>query len=313
MKSAQINRYGRSEVIEINQNTPLLNLSSEKILVDVKAAGVNPIDWKIREGYMKQMTSLQFPSTLGMDFSGIIKEVSKDISTEEYKQGDEVYGQASVTNGGTGAFAEIALTNTDNVALKPKSLNYAEAAALPLVGVSAWQALVENMELSKDQKILIHGGAGGIGSIAIPLAKNLDAYVATTASSDDKEFVQNLGADEVIDYKSQDFEELVHDYDAVYDTVGGQTYTKSFKVLKKGGIIVSMLEQPNSDLMEKFGVKAIFQLTQVNKDRLTQLAKWIDKNNIKIHVDKTFSLDETAKALDYVKDVHPRGKVIIKI
>ena len=313
MKSAQINRYGRSEVIEINQNTPLLNLSSEKILVDVKAAGVNPIDWKISEGYMKQMISLQFPSTLGMDFSGIIKEVSKDISTEEYKQGDEVYGQASVTNGGTGAFAEIALTNTDNVALKPKSLNYAEAAALPLVGVSAWQALVENMELSKDQKILIHGGAGGIGSIAIPLAKNLDAYVATTASSDDKEFVQNLGADEVIDYKSQDFEELVHDYDAVYDTVGGQIYTKSFKVLKKGGIIVSMLEQPNSDLMEKFGVKAIFQLTQVNKDRLTQLAKWIDKNNIKIHVDKTFSLDETAKALDYVKDVHPRGKVIIKI
>ena len=242
-----------------------------------------------------------------------LSEVSKDISTEEYKQGDEVYGQASVTNGGTGAFAEIALTNTDNVALKPKSLNYAEAAALPLVGVSAWQALVENMELSKDQKILIHGGAGGIGSIAIPLAKNLDAYVATTASSDDKEFVQNLGADEVIDYKSQDFEELVHDYDAVYDTVGGQIYTKSFKVLKKGGIIVSMLEQPNSDLMEKFGVKAIFQLTQVNKDRLTQLAKWIDKNNIKIHVDKTFSLDETAKALDYVKDVHPRGKVIIKI
>jgi len=313
MKSAQINRYGRSEVIEINQNTPLLNLSSEKILVDVKAAGVNPIDWKISEGYMKQMISLQFPSTLGMDFSGIIKEVSKDISTEEYKQGDEVYGQSSVTNGGTGAFAEIALTNTDNVALKPKSLNYAEAAALPLVGVSAWQALVENMELSKDQKILIHGGAGGIGSIAIPLAKNLDAYVATTASSDDKEFVQNLGADEVIDYKSQDFEELVHDYDAVYDTVGGQIYTKSFKVLKKGGIIVSMLEPPNSDLMEKFGVKAIFQLTQVNKDRLTQLAKWIDKNNIKIHVDKTFSLDETAKALDYVKDVHPRGKVIIKI
>jgi len=313
MKSAQINRYGRSEVIEINQNTPLLNLSSEKILVDVKAAGVNPIDWKISEGYMKQMISLQFPSTLGMDFSGIIKEVSKDISTEEYKQGDEVYGQSSVTNGGTGAFAEIALTNTDNVALKPKSLNYAEAAALPLVGVSAWQALVENMELSKDQKILIHGGAGGIGSIAIPLAKNLDAYVTTTASSDDKEFVQNLGADEVIDYKSQDFEELVHDYDAVYDIVGGQTYTKSFKVLKKGGIIVSMLEPPNSDLMEKFGVKAIFQLTQVNKDRLTQLAKWIDKNNIKIHVDKTFSLDETAKALDYVKDVHPRGKVIIKI
>jgi alcohol dehydrogenase len=313
MKSAQINRYGSSEVIEINQNTPSLNLSSEKILVDIKAAGINPIDWKIREGYMKQMISLQFPSTLGMDFSGIIKEVGKDISTEEYKQGDEVYGQASVTNGGTGAFAEIALTNAENVALKPKTLNHEEAAALPLVGVSAWQALVENMELSKDQKILIHGGAGGIGSIAIPLAKNLGAYVATTASSDDKQFVQSLGADKIIDYKSQDFEDLVHDYDAVYDTVGGQTYSKSFNVLKKGGIIISMLEQPNSELIQRFGVKAIFQFTQVNKDRLTQLAQWIDQNNIKMHIDKTFSLDESAKALDYVKDVHPRGKVILKI
>ena len=169
------------------------------------------------------------------------------------------------------------------------------------------------MELSKDQKILIHGGAGGIGSIAIPLAKNLGAYVATTASSDDKQFVQSLGADKIIDYKSQDFEELVHDYDAVYDTVGGQTYTKSFNVLKKGGIIISMLEQPNSELIQRFGVKAIFQFTQVNKDRLTQLAQWIDQNNIKMHIDKTFSLDESAMALDYVKDVHPRGKVILKI
>jgi alcohol dehydrogenase len=313
MKSAQINRYGSSDEIEINQNNLSTKLLSGKILVDIKAAGVNPIDWKIREGYMQQMVPLQFPSTLGMDLSGIIKEVGSTESSSEYKHGDEVYGQASVTKGGTGAFAEIAITDANNIALKPKTLSYEQAAALPLVGVSAWQALIENMSLSKGQKILIHGGAGGIGSIAIPLAKNLNAYVATTASSDDKEFVQNLGADEVIDYKNQSFEKLIHDYDAVYDTVGGQTYTKSFKVLKKGGIIVSMLEQPNSDLMQQFGVKAIFQLTQVNKDRLTQLAQWIDQNNIKIHVDKTFSLDEAAKALDYVKDVHPKGKVIIKI
>jgi alcohol dehydrogenase len=305
--------YGSSEAIEINRDTPSPNSSSDKILVDIKAASLNPIDWKIREGYMKQVTPLQFPSILGMDFSGIIKEVGKDISTEKYKQGDEVYGQASVTKGGSGAFAEIDLTNADNIAIKPKSLTHEEAAALPLVGVSAWQALVENMELSKNQKILVHGGAGGIGSIAIPLAKNLGAFVTTTASSDDKQFVHRLGADEVIDYMNQSFEDLIRDYDAVYDTVGDQTYAKSFKVLKKGGIIVSMLEQPNSDLMQRFGVKAIFQFTQVNKDRLTQLAQWVDRNNIKIHIDKTFSLDEAAKALDYVKDVHPRGKVVLKI
>ncbi len=317
MKSAQINRYGSSDVIEINQNTSAASLptSSGKILVDVKASGVNPVDWKIREGYMQQMTPLQFPATLGMDLSGIIKDVGsgQDISTSDLKQGDEVYGQASVTKGGSGAFAEVAVTNADNIALKPKNLSFEEAAALPLVGVSAWQALVENMNLSQGQKILIHGGAGGIGSVAIQFAKKLGAFVATTVNSDDADYVQSLGADETIDYKKQDFEKMVNDYDAVYDTVGGQTYTKSFNVLKKGGIIVSMLEQPNTDLMQHFGVKAIFLLTQVNRERLTQLAKWVDQNNIKINIDKTFSLDETAEALDYVKDVHPRGKVVLEI
>jgi alcohol dehydrogenase len=312
MKSAQINRYGSSEVIEINQNTPSPIISPSKVLVELKAAGINPIDWKIREGYMKQVISLQFPSTLGMDFSGIIKQIGEDISSN-YKQGDEVYGQASVTNGGSGAFAEIALTNIENIALKPKSLSYIEAAALPLVGVSAWQALVENMRLSNGQKILIHGGAGGIGSISIPLAKNLGAYVTTTANSDDKQFVQDIGADKVIDYKTQSFEELLNDYDAVFDTIGGETYTKSFKVLKKDGIIVSMLEHPNSELMQHFGVKAIFQFTQVNNDRLARLAQWVDKNNLKINIDKTFILDEAAKALDYVKDVHPRGKIVLEL
>jgi len=199
------------------------------------------------------------------------------------------------------------------ILLSKKNLTFEEAAALPLVGVSAWQALVENMNLSQGQKILIHGGAGGIGSIAIQLAKNLGAFVATTVNSEDTQYVQSLGADETIDYKKQDFEKIANDYDAVYDTVGGQTYTKSFNVLKKGGIIVSMLEQPNTDLMQHFSVKSIFLLTQVNKERLTQLANWVDQNNIKINIDKTFSLDETANALDYVKDVHPRGKVIIEI
>ena len=316
MKSAQINRYGSSDVIEINQNTSSsLTVSSGKILVDVKASGVNPVDWKIREGYMQQMIPLQFPATLGMDLSGIIKDVGsgQDISTADLKQGDEVYGQASVTKGGSGAFAELAVTNVDNIALKPKNLSFEEAAGLPLVGVSAWQALVENMNLSQGQKILIHGGAGGIGSVAIQLAKNLGAFVATTVNSDDAQYVQSLGADETIDYKKHDFEKMINDYDAVYDTVGGQTYTKSFNVLKKGGIIVSMLEQPNTDLMQHFSVKSIFLLTQVNRERLTQLANWVDQNNIMINIDKTFSLDETAKALDYVKDVHPRGKVILEM
>ena len=314
MKSAQIKRYGSSEVIEINQMTPTPNLATGKVLVDVKVAAINPIDWKIREGYMQQMIPLQFPSTLGMDFSGIIKHVGEGVSPSDFKQDDEVYGQAGVTNGGSGAFAEVALANVKSIAHKPNRLSHVEAAALPLVGVSAWQALIENIGLSKDQKILIHGGAGGIGSIAIQLAKKLDAYVATTASTNDKQFVEMLGADEVIDYKTQTFEDMIHDYDAVFDTVGGETYARSFRVLTKGGIIVSMLEQPNSELMRQFGVKAIFQFTQVNRERLTKLAELVDqKNNIDIHVDKTFPLDEAGKALDYQKNAHPRGKIVLAI
>jgi alcohol dehydrogenase len=313
MKSAQISRYGSSDVIEINQNAPQPTLSSGKVLVSIKAAGVNPVDWKIREGAFQQMIQLQFPSTLGIDFSGVIKQFGEGVSSSDFKQGDEVYGQAGVTNGGSGAFAEMALAKTDSIANKPKRLSHIEAAALPLVGVSAWRALTENIGLSKGQRILIHGGAGGIGSIAIQLAKYLGAEIATTVSANDKQFVQELGADVVIDYKSQNFEDLLHDYDSVFDTVGGQTYKRSFKVLKKGGIIVSMLEQPNSELMNQYDIKAIFQFTQADRERLTKLAQWVDQNNIRVNVDRTFSLAEAADALDYQKDVHPRGKVVLAI
>lgn len=206
------------------------------------------------------------------------------------------------------------MASKDSIAHKPKTLNYLEAAALPLVGVSAWQALVEHIRLSKDKKVLVQGGAGGIGSIAIQLAKHLGAFVATTVSTDDKQFVQELGADQVIDYKTENFEDIVHDYDAVFDTVSGDTYKRSFKVLKKGsGMIVSTLEQPNSELMNQYGIKAVFLFSQVNRQRLTRLAEWIDQNNIRVNIDKTFSLDEAAKALDYQKEGHPRGKLVLTI
>jgi alcohol dehydrogenase len=313
MRSAQINKYGSSEVVEINRSAPAPNISTGKVLVIVNAAGVNPIDWKIREGYMRQMIQLQFPSTLGSDFSGVIKQIGEGVSPSDFKQGDEVYGQASVVKGGSGAFAEMALASQDSITHKPRSLSHTEAAALPLVGVSAWQALVENIGLSKDKKILIHGGAGGIGSIAVQLAKHLGVHVATTVSTNDKQFVQELGADQVIDYKVEGFEDILHDYDAVFDTIGGETYRRSFKVIKKGGVIVSMLEQPNSELMNQYVVNAIFLFTQVNRERLTKLAQWVDKNNIRVNVEKTFSLDEVGNALDYQKDVHPRGKIVLTV
>jgi alcohol dehydrogenase len=313
MKAAQMKGYGNSEVIEINGNAPAPNdPSAGKVLVKIKAAGINPIDWKIREGYLQQMVPLQFPSPLGMDFSGVVEKVGQDVS--QFRQGDEVYGQASISSGGSGAFAEMALANADTIAHKPKSLSHQEAAGLPLVGVSAWQAIVENIGLQSGQKILVHGGAGGVGSVAIQLAKHLGAYVATTVSANDKQFAEQLGADEVINYKAQKFEDVAHDYDAAFDTVGDETYSRSFKMLKRGsGTIVSLLEQPDQELMKQFGTKAIFQFTQVNRDRLTKVAQWVDQNNIRVNVDKTFPLEEAGKALDYQRDVHPRGKVVLAI
>jgi alcohol dehydrogenase len=315
MKSARIKGYGStSDVIEIDQNTPTPNEPSEgKVVVTVKAAGVNPTDWKLSEGYMQQIMPIQLPATLGWDFSGILEKAGTGVS--DIKQGDEAYGQASVVFGGSGTFAEIALANADNIALKPKTLSHEEAAGLPTVGVTAWQALVDTIGLSKGQNILIHGGAGGVGSIAIQLAKYLGAYVATTVSEKDKQFVKSLGADEITDYKTQIFEDLLsHDYEAVLDTVGGETYSRSFKVLKRGsGVIVSTLEQPNQELMEKFGVKAIFEFSQVNRERLTKLAQWVDQNNVHVNVDKTFPLDDAAKALEYQRNAHPRGKIVLAV
>ena len=249
--------------------------------------------------------------TLGGDFSGIVKKVGEGVS--DFKNDDEVYGQASVLGGGSGSFAEFALANANTIAHKPKRVNYVEAAALPLAGVSALQGLVDHIRLSNRQKILIHGGAGGIGTFAIQIAKYLGAYVATTVSANDEEYVKKLGADEVINYKTQHFEDLLQDYDAVLDTVGGDTYEKSFKILKKGGIIVSMLEQPRQDLIEKHGVKAIAEYAQVTNEQLSKLSELVDKGIIRVHIDKTLPLEQATEALTYLQTQHVKGKVVLKI
>lgn len=309
MKAAQINKYGEGDVVEIIQNLPKPTTASEKILIETFAASVNPFDWKVREGHLKQYISL--PITLGSDFAGIVAEVGANVSG--FKKGDEVYGMAGTFDKGSGTFAEFVLADPKYTALKPKKANFIEAAALPLAGISAWQALVDNIGLSAGQKILIHGAAGGIGSMAIQIAKHIGAYVATTVASKDKDYVKSLGADEIIDYQKQNFATFLHDFDAVYDTVGGDTYVNSFQVLRKNGVMVSMLEQPNTDLMGKYGVKAIYQRTEPTTDRLTNVANLVDMGAIKINVDKTFPFDQTAEALTYQEKKHPRGKVVIVI
>ncbi|MBI4044985.1 MAG: NADP-dependent oxidoreductase [Candidatus Diapherotrites archaeon] len=312
MKAVQIKKYGGNDAVEINENAPAPVLPAEHVLIEARAAGVNPADWKTREGYFKEMAPLRLPATLGGDVAGVIIETADGA---EFKKGDEVFGQGSAMGGGTGAFAEFVSAETKRIAKKPKKAGYAEAAALPLAGISALDVILNKINISSGQKILIHGGAGGIGSLAIQLAKHRGAHVATTVSEHDFEFAKSLGADEIINYKTQPFEEIVKDYDAVLDTVGADTYKKSFGVLKKGGMIVSMLEKPDEELMEKFGVHALMESTnkQVNTENLSKLAELVDRGVIKVHVDRTFPLEQADKALEYQEHGHPRGKVVLKI
>lgn len=310
MKAAQYNSYGSAEVIEIN-NIPEPAVSKGQVLVEVHAASINPIDWKVRAGYMKDKMPLKFPVTIGGNFSGVVKKVADGVT--EFKIGDEVYGQALTLNGGSGSIAEFVASNAANTAYKPKTVNHIEAASLPLVGVSALQALEQHINLKSGQKILINGGSGGIGSIAIQLAKSIGAYVAVTASTQHLEFVKTLGADEVIDYKKENVLEKLHDFDAVYDTVGGESADNAMKILKKGGIIISMTGAPDPKLVAEYGVKAIGQNTDTSQNNLTRLAELVEQGIIKPQVDKIFPLEQTREAFEYQETSHPKGKVVIRI
>ncbi len=310
MKAAQATAYGGQDVVEVVMDAPKPGLAPDQVLVEVQAAAANPFDWKVREGMVRQMAELNFPATLGGDVAGIVAEVGNDV--QGFTPGQAVYGSAGALSG-QGSFAEYAPVKASQLALKPTTVDFTTAAALPLVSVSAYQALVDHMRLQADQKILIHGGAGGIGSMAIQLAKHLGAYVATTVSSKEVDFVKGLGADEVIDYQNQDFSTILKDYDAVFDNVGGDINTKSYTVLKAGGALVSMVEPPNDELVQQHGVQYTSQFTQVNTDRLEKITALVEAGTLTVHIDKIFPLDQAPEALEYLKTGHPRGKVVIQV
>lgn len=311
MKAVQINKYGGPEVLEINSNVVEPTVKSGQVLVEVHASSINPFDNIVLAGYMEKIMPLKFPATMGGDFAGIIKKIGDDVT--DFKVGDQVYGQAIVFNGGSGSFAEFVVSNVKNIALKPKNINFEDAGSLPLVGSSAIQTLEDTFKLKAGDRILIHGGAGGIGSIAVQIAKSIGAYVAVTVSEKDKALVKNLGADEIIDYKNQKFEEILKNYDFVYDTIGGEIGNKSFQVLNKGGTIASMKGQPNEELAKQYGVIGIAINTQTNHERLQKLAQLVDSGTVKPHVDKVFDLNQIKDAFEYKASAHPQGKVVIKI
>ncbi len=307
MKVAQINKFGGPEVIE------LIDIEKPKpqpgqVLVKVYASSINPFDYKLRQG---MIPTIKLPFTLGGDIAGVVTEVGEAV--ENFAVGNKVYGQAISLAGASGAFAEFAAVNAGNIAKMPNNTDFNEAASLVLAGVSAMQAVVEHMKLASGQRILIHGGAGGIGSIAIQIAKHLGAHVATTATGPGLDFVKKLGADEVIDYKIQKFEELLSGFDAVFDTVGGETFEKSFKVLKRGGMIVSMVAADEKNSAAQYGVTAITQGTNVNTENLNKLAELIEKKVVRPYIDKVYPFDNIKEAFQEVEKGEVLGKIVITI
>lgn len=321
MKAVQISAYGGNEVLTVNANAPEPTPGTGQVLIEAHTSSINPFDLIVRAGFVKDAMPLQFPATLGGDIAGVVTKLGEGVT--DFKVGDEIYGQAIVFAGGSGSWAEVVVANVNAVSRKPKAVSFLESGALPLTGVSAVQALTEHMKLATDpasaeasagkQKILIHGGAGGIGTIAIQLAKHLGAFVATTVRAEDKTYVTELGADQVIDYQSEKFEDIVQDADAVFDTVGGEVMTRSFAVLKKGGVLVSMKGRPDPALAKQYGVTSIGQFTQTTTERLVRLAGLVDQGAIKVHIDKVFPLDDIRAACEYFEQGHPRGKVALKI
>jgi alcohol dehydrogenase len=312
MKAAQFSKYGGPEVIEINRDTVLPKAGEGQILVEGYAASINPIDLLIRAGYMQQMFQLTFPATLLGDFAGEVKEVGQGVSG--FRVGDQVFGFAPIFSKGSGTAAEYVASKALVDAQKPQRVSLAEAAALPLAGVSAVQALELHLKAKPGQKVLIHGGAGGIGSFAIQYAKHLGCHVATTVRGSQKEFVHRLGADDVIDFELEKFDTILKEYDGVLDTVGGEVYKRSFSVLKMGGIVVSMVQNiPDQELMSKFGVTSDFFITQIDSASLRSLAELVDKGTLRPQIDREFPLEQAREACAYVEQEHPKGKVVVRI
>jgi alcohol dehydrogenase len=307
MKAARVKTYGVVEIVDIEKPTP----GEGQVLIEVHASSVNPFDARLRTGAMQQFIPLELPFTLGGDVAGVVSVVGDGVTG--FKVGDKVYGQAAAVAGNSGALAEFAATAAGQVAKMPAKVGFNEAASLVLVGVSALQALTEHIKLQSGQTILIHGGAGGIGSVAIQIAKHLGARVATTVSGADLEYAKKLGADEVIDYETQDFAQLVTGYDAVYDTVGGPTFAGSLGVLKSGGVAVTMAAEVDAEEAKKLGVTAIHQQTRTSTERLNRLASLIDSGVVTPHVAATFPLAQASAAYAKYEQGKVRGKVVVSI
>jgi alcohol dehydrogenase len=332
MKAFVVERYGRKDGVRFG-DMPEPTLRDDDVLVRVHAASVNPLDAKIRNGEFKLILSYRLPLILGNDVAGVVTQVGPRV--QRFKPGDEVYARPHHDR--IGCFAEFISMNEDDVAIKPKTLTMEGAASIPLVGLTAWQALIESANLKKEQKVLVHAGSGGVGTVAIQLAKHVGATVATTTSTANIDLVRSLGADVVVDYKKDDFEKVLRDYDVVVNSLGKETLEKSLRVLKPGGKLISISGPPDPDFAADIGsswilkqlmrvmsyrirkqalrhrVSYSFLFMKANGAQLREITSLIDAGTIRPVIDRIFPFESTKEALAYVETGRAKGKVVVKL
>ena len=308
MKAIVVHEYGGPEVLKY-EDVPRPEPKENEVLVRVIAAGVNPVDDASRSEKYAKFFGITLPFIPGYDIAGVVEKTGAKIT--KFKGGDPICAYIALDKGG--GYAECAVATEKEASAKPKSLNYMQAAAVPLVSLTAWQALIDTAKLGAGQTVLIHGGTGGVGTFAVQIAKARGAKVIATASTANQDLLKELGVDVSIDYTKTKFEDVAKDVDVVLDSVGKDTLARSYAVVKKGGIIVSLVARPNQAELDKHGIRGAPLSVEPNSDELAEIGKLIDEKKIKVIMSQTFPLSEAMKAQEQVATGHTRGKIVLKV
>jgi NADPH:quinone reductase-like Zn-dependent oxidoreductase len=308
MKAVCIYSYGGPEVLAY-EDAPRPHAGDGEVLVRVHAAGINPVDWKIREGHLREILHHTFPLVLGWDVSGIVESVGPGIT--RLKAGDAVFSRPDILR--DGAYAEFIVIREDECALKPTSIDHVHAAALPLACLTAWQTLFDAGQLASGQRVLVHAAAGGVGSMAVQLAKGRGAHVVGTASARNHGFLRKLGVDQVVDYDTELFEKVVQPVDVVLDTIGGEVQERSWTVLKPGGILISIASPPSAEAAAAHGVRQAFVFTKPNAGQLAEIAALVDGGKLKAIVETILPLSDATRGQELSERGHTRGKIVLRV
>ncbi len=305
MQAIRVHGYGDVDQLQL-ERIPHPEPGAGEVLVQVHAAGVNPIDWKLRQGLRKDAVQMHFPYIPGMEIAGVVQEVGPGVTA--LKVGQAVYGQSM-----KGGYAEYTVAAEGSLALKPQRLSFDEAATVPVGAVAAWQGLFDAGKLEAGQRVLIQGAAGGVGLFAVQFARWKGAHVIATTSSANVDFVRSLGAETVIDYTKTALTSVVHDVDLAFNVIGGSTLEEAVQVLKRGGTLVSIAGQPAAENVQERGVRVTSFFTQINSERLQTVARLIDEGQIQVAIEKIFPLSEASLAQEWSQRGHGRGRIVLHI